>query len=191
MTDTSRVRSFVAVDLPPDLKEKLSVLQHELKQQLDNARWVNSTNMHLTLKFLGDVPVSKLRRIADTLQDKLAPIHRYVLTPGGLGAFPNTRRPRVLWIGFKDIPEVHFQMVDIIESELVSYGFARERSKHIPHLTLARFRNPNIIKELDIILTPFQNAFLPGINVTSVVIYKSVLTPQGACYTKLHEVLLR
>ncbi len=188
-TTGSGIRSFIALSLPDSVRTGLHDIQSRLKSEVSGARWVRPESIHLTLKFLGDTPADLLDRIGADLQDWTRGVSGYTLHPRDMGAFPGFRRPRVLWIGFEDIPEPHHQLVDIFENALFRLGFPREQRRHRPHLTLARFRKPPGETNLESICRN-THLNLPAIPVNRITLYRSDLSPAGASYNPLFTVPL-
>jgi len=130
------VRLFVALDIPEAVRTAIESLIGELKPLDDSWKWVRAENLHVTLKFLGEVAPDRLPRIVEAL--RTAPTSGSVaLKFHGLGFFPNERRPRVLWAGMEG-PQNLIGLAVAVEGALASAGFAREEREFTPHLTLAR-----------------------------------------------------
>ena len=135
------MRLFVAIELPAELRETLTALQADLRRRgLDSLRWVRPDGIHLTLKFLGEVPSNKLPTIRQALAGSVkgVPLHR--LSVGPLGTFGNRRGPQVLWVDLKGDLEPLLLLQERVERALEAAGFPRERRQFAPHLTLARVR---------------------------------------------------
>ncbi len=130
------MRLFVALDIPEDVHTATKSPIGELKPLDDSWKWVRAANLHVTLKFLGEVAPDKLAKIVEAL--RTAATHGPVaLKFHGLGFFPNERRPRVLWVGM-DAPQSLIGLVAAVEAVLAGAGFARGEREFRPHLTLAR-----------------------------------------------------
>jgi RNA 2',3'-cyclic 3'-phosphodiesterase len=186
MAENARIRAFLAIDLSRELVESLAALQEKLRDGITGARWVKPQGIHLTLKFLGETPKSKLDRIGEALPEWLEDLDGYQLTPDGLGVFPSLSRPRVLWIGFRNVPEDHVRLTERVHAKLSSFGFAREKRKDNPHLTIARFRERIYRKDVASAIGSFQQDLLPPVTVQGVTLFQSVLSPRGAVYTRLN-----
>ena len=130
------MRLFVALDVPGAIRVAVESLIGELKPLDDPWKWVRAANLHVTLKFLGEVAPDKLAGIVAAL--RTTPTSGPVaLKFHGLGFFPNERRPRVLWVGM-DAPQSLIGLAAAVEAALAGVGFAREEREFTPHLTLAR-----------------------------------------------------
>jgi 2'-5' RNA ligase len=143
-----QVRSFIAIELPDELKLELSQLVAKLKSGEQSwVKWVDPYNIHLTLKFLGNVAVDMLDDITGALEKAAqgrAPFHLEVKE---LGVFPNLRRVQVAWVGISGEVDKLAQLQQHIESNLAPLGFAPESRPFVPHLTLARLRDQALLAE--------------------------------------------
>lgn len=188
MADT--IRAFVAFKLPADIIDHAAGLQSALRAKGLRLRWVKPANLHLTLKFLGDIPAADAAVVGTALErigQGAAPL---ALTVQGMGVFPGIKRPRVLWIGLGGEIEALELLCSKIENELESLGFPREKRGFKAHLTLARFKERIQPEDL---LSAFKElgAYAPKpFSARQLVLYKSDLRPQGAVYTPLADVLL-
>lgn len=185
----SVIRSFIAVDLSPEVCQKVSEVSAQLKQQIPGnvLRWTPVSNVHLTLKFLGDVSTSNLDVLKEVLQREAARRPAFTLKSGSLGAFPSTNRPRVIWIGVQAPPEL-FALQHGLEDELARLGYAREEREFSPHLTLARVgRNatPHDIQQIGEALKGTKVGELGSTRVEAVHLFRSDLRPEGSLYTRL------
>lgn len=183
------VRSFIAIPLSSEIHKKLGQVSHTLRQNLPAVpvRWVNPDNIHLTLKFLGDVSLSNLEILQNILASEINTYPQFEISVGELGAFPNQRRPRILWIGVKSPPELK-EMQFNIETNLERLGYPREDRPFSPHLTLGRL-NRNVsdqdFEKITKVLTTLNVGFLGADRVKEVNLYRSDLKPGGAVYTRI------
>ncbi len=139
MSDTVRV--FVAVQLPAPQRAALEVSVAGLREYgLSNVRWVRSEGIHLTLKFLGDIPTSQIGEATTAVRHSAAESHPFRLQLGTLGVFPNLKGARVLWCGVKGDMESLSKLQEGTESALQLLGYPRENRPFSPHLTLGRIR---------------------------------------------------
>lgn len=139
--DDSKVRSFIAIPLP---QEGIAVLE-ETVQGLDAefgkcVRWVRPEGMHLTLKFMGDIPAALVERVLEALPQVTAGFSPFGLTIAGLGVFPNPRRPRVLWAGVQGDLETLSALQLAVDDAVGNLGLPKEMRAFSPHLTLGRVR---------------------------------------------------
>ena len=163
------MRAFVAVDLPEELRAELRSRQRSLHKAARGTRWVRPEGIHLTLKFLGEVPDERVDEISKTLAS-LPPFTPFKLQVKGIGFFPQARRPRVLWVGIEPCPPLEALAAQVNKS-LEAIGFAGEQRAFQHHLTLARFRVPRPQPEIEkakIIVAAFENAKNKGLGVVSI-----------------------
>jgi len=133
------VRLFVSLDMPDAVRTAIKSLMGELKPLDDSWKWVRAENLHVTLKFLGEVAPDKLGKIVEALRTAPTP-GLVALKFQGMGFFPNERRPRVLWVGM-DSPPSLIGLAAAVEAALAGVGLAREERHFTPHLTLARSKS--------------------------------------------------
>lgn len=183
------MRCFVAVELNDGIKEKLTKAQ-ELFRRLDGKiTLVKPSQMHLTLKFLGEVPDSQITEIAGKMKSAAGKIKPFDCEIEGLGAFPKPESPKILWIGIKQNDSLA-ELFHSIEDELVKIGFPSEQRDFKPHLTIARIRgriNRFLCRQ---IITENIN-FSAGVQpVDNFILVSSELRPSGAVYTQLATIPL-
>ena len=141
------MRAFVAVDLPEELRAELRSRQRSLHKAARGARWVRHEGIHLTLKFLGEVPDERVDETSKTLAS-LPAFTPFKLQVKGIGFFPQARRPRVLWVGIEPCPPL-VALAAQVNKSLEAIGFAGEQRAFQPHLTLAHFRVPRPQPEIE------------------------------------------
>lgn len=185
----SVIRAFIAIDLSLDIQHRLDDVLQNYKSQLVTIpiRWVAASNIHLTLKFLGDVSLSNLNLLTDMLQTEISTHHQFDISVGGSGAFPNNRQPRVIWVGVEAPPELT-AIQNGIETTTARLGYAREERAFSPHLTLGRVsRNTTSqdVKAISKAIEVTRIGFLGANCVEKVFLYRSDLQPSGAVYTQL------
>jgi 2'-5' RNA ligase len=188
------VRVFIAVELPEDVKAGLAAIQLSVSRAgRDVVRWAAPEGMHVTLKFLGEIPESMVKQVADVMETAVVGFPKFGLATGELGFFPSPNRPRVFWIGLKgDLPALlHLQ--ESVETATESLGFTREARGFSPHLTLARFRDDALpvpsrefVHRVGLLGAPESRLF----TVDGISLMKSTLTPKGAIYSQLFRVEL-
>jgi 2'-5' RNA ligase len=186
----SVIRAFIALDLPPDVQDCLETVSEKLKSQMGSVpvRWVVPQNIHLTLKFLGDVSLNNLDVLKELLNSEASPHKPMVISVGGVGAFPKLRSPRVIWVGV-EAPQELLNLQRGIDMHLTRLGYAPERRKFSPHLTLGRVsRNatPQGVRKIGDVIASQKIGFLGVARIRAVHLYRSDLKPDGAVYTKLY-----
>jgi len=137
---TKKIRTFVAVELSPAVVAQAVSLVELLRPAGADCKWVESQNMHLTLKFLGDVREEDTADVCRVVTKAAAEFEPFEITLGGAGAFPNARRPRTLWIGVTQGEKELVRLQTAIERVLAKRGFPKEHRAFHPHLTIGRVR---------------------------------------------------
>jgi 2'-5' RNA ligase len=190
----SVIRSFIAIDLPKEVLECLEDVSQQLQNKLGKipVRWIPATNIHLTLKFLGDVSESNIEMLTDILESTANGIKQFEFSVGGLGAYPKSHRPRVIWAGVEAPAELMTAQRNL-ESEMARIGYAREKRPFKPHLTLgrvSRHASNNDIRKIAELLTSQTIGYLGSARVTAFHLYRSDLKPSGAVYTRIYSAQL-
>jgi len=187
-----QVRSFIAIELPDELKLGLNQLEAQLKSgKQPGVKWVNPYSIHLTLKFLGSIAVDRISQITKSMSEAVQGISPFHLEVKDLGVFPNLRRVQVVWVGISGEVDRLGQLQQRIESNLARLGFAPESRPFTPHLTLARLRNQASLDERQrlgelIAGTRFEVAYT--IKVDTINLMRSQLTREGAIYSRISAV---
>jgi 2'-5' RNA ligase len=188
------LRAFIAIKLSDELKGQIGELQAELKRRafgLDGLGWVRLEGMHLTLRFLGDIAEERVEALGAMLRDAVAGMKPFALDARGIGAFPDPRAPRVIWLGLQGTPESMASLRRMharVEEGVAGLGFSRESRAFTAHLTLARVRDRKSGAALAKVLEANQDRAVGSFIATSVGLIKSELRPTGAVYTTLVEV---
>ena len=185
----SLLRAFIAIELPKNTLEAIEKQTASLRQTLGNdiIRWVPTQNMHLTLKFLGDIASSHVDFLKQLLTREADSHPQFNLQLGSLGSFPTSRRPRLLWIGIHAPPELA-SLQKSIEAGTSRLGYEQEERGFSPHLTIGRTRQSISQLELQKIRAALGTIQLGNIGtakVDSIHLIKSDLQPNGSVYTKL------
>lgn len=184
------IRAFVAIELQDDILRALGNVASRLREGKGGVagRWVKPEGIHLTLKFLGDVPTERLKAIQAALTQAGAACRPFQISVGGLGCFPNPQRPRVVWVAAHDDSGRLLLLQKGVEKNLLALGFAREERPFSPHLTLARIRReaqPADIEALGQAVASGPAELLGAMSVSQVSLIRSDLRPSGASYTQL------
>ncbi len=184
------VRLFVAIELPVPVKDALARLQADIRETGLAAKWTRVDNIHLTLKFLGNTPVSAVNDIGAQLSASTAGFSPVRLNAAGLSVFPSVRRPRVMWTGLQGETERLSRLQQQVENHLAAIGFEKEGRAFTAHLTLARF-NERVDPEHVISAIADYGRFASGFfSADAVCLFESRLTPRGPVYTRLQSHLL-
>ena len=198
------IRTFIAIELEETHHRALRDLQTRLNRELATAktagsstardmRWVAPDNIHLTLKFLGDVDAAMMPTLKQAIADACAGTAPFTLNISGVGAFPNTRRPNVIWVGVGGDVERATELAQKIDDACAALGFAREERPFSPHLTLGRVKRDARPSDRQFIGEMIVNApvsHLGELRAERVSVMKSELRPGGSVYTRLAEIQL-
>ena len=184
-----QIRSFIAIELPPELKRYLGNVQDRLKNAgCTGVKWVAVEGIHLTLKFLGNVAEQQVPQISEVISRACSGQRPLVLSTGNLGVFPAIKRPRVLWIAVNGDVEQLSQLQVRIDTELKPLGFEREKRPFNPHITLARTRDSITAAEQALLGRLAAETVLREnirLDVKAVSLMQSRLLPGGAVYSQL------
>lgn len=190
----SVIRAFIAIELSEDIQTQLGEIISELKRKIGDVpiRWVPVRNIHLTLKFLGDVSIANLDMLKEILRSITASHSKFSISVGGIGAYPKPQQPRVIWVGVEAPPDL-IAIQHSIESEAARLGYTRERRPFAPHLTLGRVSRSASAREVRAIadlLEDYKLGFVGVTRVNEVHLFRSDLQPDGAVYTQLYSASL-
>jgi 2'-5' RNA ligase len=187
-----QIRSFIAIELSEEAKEGLARLRKKLEREEHRfVKWVDPGGIHLTLKFLGNIPFKRVAEITKAMKEAAQGISPFHLEISGLGAFPSLRQARVFWVGIGGEMDKLSRLQQNIDSALAVLGFAKEERSFVPHLTLARIRegaSPPERRSFGELVdsTAFEDKY--HVEVEAISLMRSQLTPAGAIYTCLSEV---
>jgi RNA 2',3'-cyclic 3'-phosphodiesterase len=185
------MRLFIAIELPEEIKQGIAHVQGQLKNSGANAGWTRPEGIHLTLKFLGEVPDEKVQEIMQAFDGAVKGTGKLNLTVEGAGTFPNVKNPRVLWIGVGGDSEKLAVLQASIEDAMEQVGFEREARKFSPHLTLARIKFPKPRDNWQRLVEGIKDVKLGGFEAGHVSLMKSELKRDGAVYTELGRAELK
>lgn len=186
-----QIRSFIAIELGDKEKQSLGLIQNKLKRELPPVRWVKPATMHLTLKFLGYVEEDRIPRIVECMKSAASGCGPFRMSLSGIGAFPNSRNPRTIWIGIREESGVLKRLAAGLEKLLSGIGIEPEDRSFSPHLTLGRVKERGDGNVFDGVLTVFKAHDAGEVQVNRISLMRSDLTPQGPIYSALHLVDLQ
>lgn len=182
---SAAIRCFVAVEIPEPIEALLRPVQRHLQSVLHKGTsWTKPGNFHLTLKFLGDVRPEAINEISEAIQRVTDTRPPFSIAFGGIGAFPNLARPRVIWMGIKQGASVISRLAKAVNLELTSLGFPTDNRFH-PHLTLARLRTATDREPLKNIPRKYDTIVGGSMRVNEITLMRSQLHPSGTIYTPL------
>jgi 2'-5' RNA ligase len=190
----SLLRAFIAVEIPVQIREAVCKAAAPLQKGIGSVvRWVPMENMHLTLKFLGDVSLANVEILAQMLRAEADLFHCFDLRLSGLGSFPNLKRPRVIYIGIQ-APATLETLQRGIESSLRRLGYESEERGFSPHLTIGRVKQNVTASEQQTIRRALEDTRIDSLGtarVDSLHLYKSDLKPTGSVYSRLFSAPLK
>jgi len=184
---SERVRSFIAVDLDDaEIKGRVSKTQQDLEQTGASLKIVQPDIMHLTLRFLGEIPQATVQRVVEAMgETRFSP---FEIEFTGVGVFPNIRRISVVWIGLTKGQERLAEIFEQLEPKLRQLGLTPDNKGFSPHLTIARVKSGLNKEALAKSVESMREVEFGKMQVNAVRLKKSTLTPRGPVYTTLHEV---
>ncbi len=185
------IRAFVAVNIPETIRAALAEAQGKLKRVPADVSWTAAQNIHLTLKFLGEIGESGAARVGRALEEATAPHAPFAVAVSGFGVFPPKGLPRVLWAGMVEGAEPLVSLQASVERALAALGFPREKRRFRPHLTLGRVRSPRNATALVEAAAGLGADPLGAFTVDHLDLMRSQLDPRGSIYTILRQVPLR
>jgi len=183
------LRTFIAVDFPPETLTKIINIIGYFKTltPMDALKWVSAENLHLTIKFIGDIPKDKLVQIRTIIKEALIDKPQFKIGIGGLGMYPNKHNPRVIWLGVtydQTLRDIHH----VLNHSLKSAGIEPDNRDYSPHLTIARIRQrtrDETRQDIGATLSKFKVDSLGEIKINEIILYQSELTRKGPIYTPL------
>lgn len=184
------MRTFLAIELPPEIKDALSRIQGQLKSSGADVKWVLPQNIHLTLKFLGEIDDKRLEKVIEIVDDAVKDKNPFRMRVSSLGAFPKISFPRVIWIGIdkgdKEIKEIAREL----EEKIAQVGIPKEDRPFSSHITIGRTRSTlnreGLVQGLEKLAGNFEGENLE-FTVTKITLFKSTLTPKGPVYEVIKE----
>lgn len=189
------LRAFIAVEIPPAIQQAIHSETESLRRALgpELVRWVPCQNLHLTLKFIGDISSANIDMLADMLTAEAGRVPPFPMRVSGLGSFPTPKRARVLWVGLY-APAGLAALQHGIESAAAKLGYATEKRPFSPHLTIGRVRQQVTASDQQSIRQALERTHVGELGeaeISAVHLYKSDLNRDGAVYTRLFSALLK
>jgi len=181
-----KIRAFIAIRVSQEVERAIEDLIAELRAHDDGIKWVSSTNLHLTLKFLGSaVPIDKVRRLQPELEEIAANAGAFELEAAGVGGFPDLRHPHVLWVGLRS--DALKELAVRVDDAASRCGFEREQRAFNGHLTIARLRRPRLHKDTRGRIEAVMKRDFGTSTIREMTLYRSITTPAGS----IHEALAK
>jgi 2'-5' RNA ligase len=188
------MRTFIAITVPAGIRDSLARLQGQLKNSGAEVKWVEPQNMHLTLKFLGEIQETLVEKIAEIMQVVAAQNPCFGLQLSTVGAFPHLNSPRVIWVGAEPGDKESKKIAKELAEKIQKLGIPKENKPFSAHITLGRTKSALHKEGLSAALKNLGNDFrkdLQEFQVTKLTLYKSTLTPRGPIYEVLKEANLK
>lgn len=176
----SQLRAFLAIDVDEDLKAKMYKIVKEFKQIDARIKYVELENLHLTLKFFGDIDTEGIDLLSSKIESVVSNFDKFTIKIKGCGAFPNNNRIKVIWLGLDESAIVK-QLHDELDKEFVKLGFDKDK-KFSTHLTIGRMKSAKGKNEVKSKIEEFSEVEIGEMSVDRIVLKKSTLTPQGPIY---------
>jgi 2'-5' RNA ligase len=184
------MRTFIAIEIPEAIKKGMADVQRSLKSSGVDASWSRPEGIHLTLKFLGEIADEKVPSMVSALTTAVSGVGAFRLEIKGVGAFPNPKNARVVWIGVSGDADTLSRLQAAVEDSMSRIGVERDERTFTPHLTLGRIKYLRAKESWLNALDAVKDVKLPGFDVNAVSLMKSELKRTGAVYTELAKVEL-
>lgn len=188
------MRSFIAIELSEQIKNYLGRIQDRLKSSGADVKWVNPQNIHLTLKFLGDIEDKTVDKISGILEAASCDKPAFFIRLSSLGAFPNINFPRIIWVGIDKGDQQVKEIAEELQEKIAKIGIPKENKPFSAHLTIGRTKSGlnrgSLVKMLEILQNEIVQEGLES-GVSKLTLFKSTLTPQGPIYAILKEANLK
>jgi 2'-5' RNA ligase len=181
----SRIRTFIAVDIGKENRDRIVSLQESLARTGAAVKWVEPENLHVTLLFLGEVDAREVPRVCRIVQDGVASRPAFSIHVGGVSCFGNPRRPRTIWVGIGEGSEELVAIHDDLEGPLEELGYRREERRYTPHVTMGRGKSDRSADDLAAALAKRADWTAGDVTVEEVLVMGSELTSDGPVYTVL------
>ncbi len=179
------IRAFLGIPIPSDIRREVTKIVIEpLKKEIKNVKWVEEKNLHITLKFLGNIDDKKVKEVKNIMEGIVKKVSKFKAGLEGIGAFPSLSRARVIWIGIKEGEDDFKSLNKMIEKATTPLGFKNEHHRFTPHLTIGRLRIPTGVS----LKIPYRSRIFL---VDKFILYRSELSSQGPKYFSLAEFYLK
>ncbi len=181
------MREFLAIEIEEFLKNNIQKTQETIKNT-DSCKvnYVKTENIHLTLKFFGEINDKQEKQIIKIIEKTIENYKQYTIKLAKIGAFPNINRPRVIWTGIKDKHDITIKLIKELDNEFNKIGFKKEKN-YVPHITIGRVKEIHDKKLLTDTLKDLKNEYMGKLEIKSLSLKESQLTPNGPIYTTKKE----
>jgi len=188
------MRTFIAIELPKEIKDSLAKLQNQLNESGADVKWVEPQNLHLTLKFLGERDEKKVKQIAQVIEKIAQGKGSFQARIASLGAFPGIKSPRVIWVGINQGDSETKEIAKELEEEIAKTGIPKEDRPFSSHITIGRIRSSlnreRLVQGLQELADDLAGKNLEFC-IAKFTLFKSILTPKGPIYERLKDVNLK
>ena len=184
------IRTFVAIEISDKTRNDIKTIIARLREVKAHVKWVLPANLHITLKFLGNVKDDEIAKISEFIRESSSGLKPFNLHVGGLGAFPDLKRPKVIFVNIKDEYNNLYTLHNRLEEKLTCLGIKKELRKYKPHITIGRVSSCQQIDILADAIEMHKNDSLGNEQIKSVALMMSELLPKGPEYTKLDTIRL-
>ena len=188
MTEEKTIRTFLAIELPEEVRNEIAGIQRRLKKNIRGViTWVRPERIHLTLKFFGNISGDDVVNISRVVENSVAGVKPLSLSIKAVGVFPDVMRPRVIWVGINGDVVPLSNLHKVMDHGFQDYGFKREERPFRPHLTLGRIKSPKGMVGLATVVEGGGDYVAGQFQAGGLTLFKSDLTSGGAIYTKLAQ----
>lgn len=182
---SNSIRTFIAISLPESVIDAIGKMQKKVKKSGFKMRWVKPENIHITLKFLGDIHPDMIQPIVNCMDRCGKEYYPVTLFSKGIGVFPGLKRPRVLWAGIDGETSALRTIQEQLDGQLGKTGIPKENRPFKGHLTIGRFKGNADSRKLVSVIREFSVFETESFSAATLSLYKSDLTPSGAVYTQI------
>ena len=189
-----KIRTFIAVQLPEETRRRLAEIEKQLAASGADVKWVAEDSFHITLKFLGYVEPDRLDAVSQAVESSIKDIASFDAALSGVGTFPQSSRPRVVWVGITTGGEELKKLAERVEIALEDAGFAREAREFSPHVTVGRVRRGGSAGNLDglcEIIERLREEHVGSFRVEGVAAMRSDLRATGPVYSRIADCKLQ
>ncbi|MCX7715931.1 MAG: RNA 2',3'-cyclic phosphodiesterase [Endomicrobia bacterium] len=186
------MRTFIAVELQKDVIESINNFVFKTYREIDSNKisWVKKENLHITLKFLGEIDEKQVEIVKTVLKEILQNKKGFLVSVEGVCVFPKINSPRVIWLGIKEGKDELKTLANLIEEELYKNGFPKESKEFTAHLTIARIKQIKRLEEVRNYVEKYKNYPFGISRVKDITFFQSILKPEGPEYRVINKFIL-
>ncbi|GJQ59877.1 MAG: RNA 2',3'-cyclic phosphodiesterase [Candidatus Scalindua sp. AMX11] len=184
------LRLFIAIEIEKRIKERILEFLNQLKETDVRIRWMAYENLHVTVKFIGDVDPIILPSLVKSLESVASRCRPFRIQIGNVAVFPTAKRPRILFVGLGDKENNLVNIFEEVETEIEEFGIKRELRKYVGHITIGRIKSQKNIHKILELLPSYSDRFFGQETVNHITLKQSELTPKGPIYSTLNRFTL-